>query len=503
VNVESAVAADAPHRDARVALSYPVHFGRRLNFAYVPADSYRLVGKGQVEFDGALLRFSGKQRGMLSSSEQHEIPLDRIFNVVRAGTSMRLDVQLDAGQTASLGFTMNTAKDAAELSAELPVQKTQKFIQQQAELVEFAQRLNRLSPRAWLTPGLVAINVLVFIAMCLGGAGVITADPAVAVRWGSNYGPLTMTGEWWRLFTSMFIHFGILHIAMNMWALYVTGRMVERLFGSTRFLVLYLFAGLCGSMTSLLWNPTVNSAGASAAIFGVFGGMLAFVVIPRNGVPSAVMAANRNSTIIYAAYALFYGFAHSGIDNAAHIGGLLGGFLIGLTLARPLDDEHRADPDGARFMISATVATVLIAMLAYPLFNPRKIVAQEQQLRRALYDVSVEEPIALARMETLRDQAKLETNEGIANQIETDIHPLWLQMQTEVLMASVPKESKLFDLRMAFFRYLGDRLAWCRILSADLRHPDQHQRRMAELKSVLNDTRTDLDSIANLEKAAH
>lgn len=154
-------------------------------------------------------------------------------------------------------------------------------------------------------------------------------------------------------------------------------------------------------------------------------------------------------------------------------------------------------------MISATVATVLIAMLAYPLFNPRKIVAQEQQLRRALYDVSVEEPIALARMETLRDQAKLETNEGIANQIETDIHPLWLQMQTEVLMASVPKESKLFDLRMAFFRYLGDRLAWCRILSADLRHPDQHQRRMAELKSVLNDTRTDLDSIANLEKAAH
>lgn len=305
-----------------------VHF-----LAYVPADSYRLVGKGQVEFDGALLRFSGKQRGMLSSSEQHEIPLDRIFNVVRAGTSMRLDVQLDAGQTASLGFTMNTAKDAAELSAELPVQKTQKFIQQQAELVEFAQRLNRLSPRAWLTPGLVAINVLVFIAMCLGGAGVITADPAVAVRWGSNYGPLTMTGEWWRLFTSMFIHFGILHIAMNMWALYVTGRMVERLFGSTRFLVLYLFAGLCGSMTSLLWNPTVNSAGASAAIFGVFGGMLAFVVIPRNGVPSAVMAANRNSTIIYAAYALFYGFAHSGIDNAAHIGGLLGGFLIGLTLA--------------------------------------------------------------------------------------------------------------------------------------------------------------------------
>jgi rhomboid protease GluP len=256
-------------------------------------------------------------------------------------------------------------------------------------------------------------------------------------------------------------------------------------------------------MTSLLWNPAVNSAGASAAIFGVFGGMLAFVVIPRNGVPPAVMAENRNSTLIYAAYALFYGFAHSGIDNAAHIGGLLGGFLIGLTLARPLDDEHRADPDGARFMISATVATVLVAMLAYPLFNPRKIVAQEQQLRRALYDVSVEEPIALSRMQSLRDQAKLETNQGIASRIDTDIHPLWLQMQTEVLQAYVPKDSKLFDLRMAFFQYLGDRLAWCRILSADLRHPDQHQRRMAEIKSVLNDTRTDLDNIAKLEKAVH
>ncbi|MGN6313103.1 MAG: hypothetical protein ACTHMO_04995, partial [Rhodanobacteraceae bacterium] len=207
MNVESAVAADAPHGDTRIALSYPVHFGRRLNFAYVPADSYRLVGKGQVECDGSFLRFSGKQRGMLSSSEQHEIPLDRIFNVVRTGTSVRLDVQLDAGQTASLGFTTQTAKDAAELGAELPVQKTQSFIQQHAELVEFAQRLNRLSPRAWVTPGLVAINALVFIAMCFDGAGVITASPEVAVRWGSNYGPLTMTGEWWRLFTSMFIHF--------------------------------------------------------------------------------------------------------------------------------------------------------------------------------------------------------------------------------------------------------------------------------------------------------
>jgi rhomboid protease GluP len=180
------------------------------------------------------------------------------------------------------------------------------------------------------------------------------------VRWGSNYGPLTTNGQWWRLLTNTFVHFGLLHIAFNMWALYLSGRTVERLLGSTRFVLLYLFAGIAASMTSLLWNPMVNSAGASGAIFGVFGRMLAFVLNPRNAVPQSVMVEHRNSTLAFAGYSLFYGMVHSGIDNAAHIGGLVAGLAMGFLLARPLTSEARRAPKPMGLAVALGVGVIAL-----------------------------------------------------------------------------------------------------------------------------------------------
>lgn len=214
--------------------------------------------------------------------------------------------------------------------------------QEDDDRATFYWRLRSVSAGFPVTRLLVAINCLVFLAMVLiGGADFSSPGAEVVVRWGSNFGPFTIGGQWWRLFTCMFLHFGILHLAVNMWSLYQTGELVEGLFGRLHFLVLYVAAGLAGSLASLLWNPQVNSAGASGAVFGVIGGLLAFMIDPRHGVPRSVMRDVRRNILLVVVLNLGFGFSQRGIDNAAHLGGLAGGVLAGLMLARPLDRDWR------------------------------------------------------------------------------------------------------------------------------------------------------------------
>ena len=156
------------------------------------------------------------------------------------------------------------------------------------------------------------------------------------VSWGSNVGRMTLGGQWWRLFTSMFLHGSLLHILFNMVTLWQAGQLVERLFGSLRFLVLYLFAGLCGSLASVLWNPHVNSVGASGAIFGIIGGLFAFMRRPDSGVPPTIVREVRGSLSGFLLFNIAAGLIYPHTDNAAHIGGLVGGYLAGFLLARSL-----------------------------------------------------------------------------------------------------------------------------------------------------------------------
>ena len=132
----------------------------------------------------------------------------------------------------------------------------------------FGQRLVAATPRVWVTHLLVFANVAVFLAMLADGAGLFESNSAVHLRWGANFGPVTKEGEWWRLAACTFLHFGLVHLAMNMWALWGAGGLVERLYGNLAFLSIYLFAGLTGSFASLYWNADkVVSAGASGAVF--------------------------------------------------------------------------------------------------------------------------------------------------------------------------------------------------------------------------------------------
>ncbi len=343
------------------------------------------------------------------------------------------------------------------------------------EFDAFSERLYRLSPAAPVTPVLVGLNILVFVFMAFKGAGILTPNADVAIAWGSNFGPLTLDGQWWRLLSSTFIHFGIFHIALNMLALYQTGCMVERMYGSKRFLALYVFAGLTGSMASLLWNPVVNSAGASGAIFGVFGGLFAFMFNPGNGVPRTIMKAHRNSTLIFIAYNIFNGLAQSGIDNGAHLGGLLGGMFMGHLLARPMTESARHTNYRQQLTTAGIAGLLALSLMSFRLILPGFDTRQELIFNRALTAYAAQEKKAVIDTNRLFANNKAITAEqadAVATALEKNILPQWENLYQLMAQARLSRTSRQFKLQQLLLAYLGDRRNSCKLMIEGIRRND-------------------------------
>lgn len=178
----------------------------------------------------------------------------------------------------------------------------------------------------FVTPIIVIINILVFAVMAFSGVNLLMPSKESLLLWGANFRPLTIEGEWWRLITNTFIHIGILHLLMNMYALVFIGLLLEPYLGKARFLSAYLIAGIAGSVASIFWNDFTISAGASGAIFGMYGVFVALLTT------KLIEKTARKSLLISIGVFVFYNLANGlkgGIDNAAHIGGLLSGIVIG------------------------------------------------------------------------------------------------------------------------------------------------------------------------------
>jgi rhomboid protease GluP len=156
----------------------------------------------------------------------------------------------------------------------------------------------------------------------------------VSSNGGANFGPKTANGQWWRLLTSTFIHIGFIHLLFNMWALWGAGLLVERLLGNTGFALVYLLSGLFGSLASCFWHPLLVCAGASGAVFGVYGALLGFVGRQRVSIPMQALSQLGKSSLAFLGYNLFYGLTVPNIDMAAHLGGLTAGFLCGVGLSQ-------------------------------------------------------------------------------------------------------------------------------------------------------------------------
>lgn len=180
---------------------------------------------------------------------------------------------------------------------------------------------------------LIAINVLLFILLEWNGG---SRNATVLIEFGARFTPLIREGQYWRLLTNIFLHAGYLHILFNMYGLFNLGSVLERLYGPTRFLFLYLCSGVAGSVVSWLATQSL-SVGASGAVFGVAGVMVVYGFKHKNTIPHEMTSSFGKGALPFIALNLYLGFSHPQIDNYAHIGGLLAGMLLS-ALMNPAED---------------------------------------------------------------------------------------------------------------------------------------------------------------------
>lgn len=184
-----------------------------------------------------------------------------------------------------------------------------------------------------MTAVLMLINIVAFLLVEFTGG---SQDTVHMLESGAAYTPLILAdGQWYRLFTSMFLHFGMAHLANNMLVLFVLGQRLEPTIGRLKFLLIYLAGGLGGNLLSLYLDTRSGeyavSAGASGAVFALMGAMI-YVLIQHKG---RVKDLSARQILVMAAFSLYFGFASSGVDNAAHVGGMICGFAAALILYHP------------------------------------------------------------------------------------------------------------------------------------------------------------------------
>ncbi len=197
----------------------------------------------------------------------------------------------------------------------------------------------------WITALLIAVNTGLFTWQVITGMDISNPSRVDAIRWGADYAPLTYLAEPWRLFSSMFFHFGMIHLMLNMWALYIFGSVAEQMFGRFYFSILYLLAGLTGSLLSGYVSiqdsyelirtgiPTQSllpsvGAGASGAVMGLGAALTVLSLFPM--LPGQRFVLDKKTLLMVMGINLAMGFMISGINNAAHIGGMIMGALLTL-----------------------------------------------------------------------------------------------------------------------------------------------------------------------------
>lgn len=397
-----------------------------------PPNNQGLSGHGTVAVDPENVIFAEHRKGEVLKTRVFK--LADIANVEWSEERCVVVVRTRDGER-FVAVYLESPEETRAFAAALPTDITPGFIQQREQENSFHATSAALSPRQLVTPVLIGINVLVFAIMIYAGAGLADVNPEVHVRFGSNYSPLTWNGEPWRLLACAFIHFGVVHLLFNMYALWSGGILCERLYGSGRFLAIYLLAALAGSVGSSWWDSTRNSAGASGAVFGVYGALLVFFAVRRSDIPLALLKSAGQGALMLIGYSLFIGAASSTIDNAAHVGGLLGGALAGWLLVRPFNTEARARPQPRRVALAVVVVCAALTALSWPLWKPGSARFEAVRVFEAIeVFVNAEKPIieSFSKVIAEGESNKISAEEA-AGRVERDILPAWQKAIEPVL----------------------------------------------------------------------
>ena len=213
------------------------------------------------------------------------------------------------------------------------------------------------SRRTTYTYVFLVLNILIFVMMELAGG---TTNEATLMAFGVKSNPEIDQGQVWRLVTPIFIHIGLLHLFFNSYALWMVGPQVEKLYGSARFVLLYVLTGVAGVVGSYFYHPDVISAGASGAIFGLFGVLAVFGLKYRKTIPPFFKKAVGAGVVPVIVINLIIGFSIPAIDNSAHISGLLAGALLALLIP-----FHEPGAETGRGLITAQAAIVLVVCASF------------------------------------------------------------------------------------------------------------------------------------------
>jgi rhomboid protease GluP len=254
---------------------------------------------------------------------------------------------------------------------------------------DFEQRLIEKTPSLWALYAVVALNVGVWLLNLLDGMSPMQPETADLFRWGaSSASAVVRDGEVWRLLTATVLHGGLVHLALNMWALWMAGTQVTRWFGNGQFLLIYWGSALAGAALSLHFSAQQSvSVGASGAVFGVLGALLAGVVQHRARVPKSVVTQLLTSQGVFVVISLAHGFTRPNIDNAAHIGGLLAGAAMAWLLVELVDEAASAAHRRRRQWLAAGAVALAVGGLvgaAQPGVDHRALFEQQTLLREAL-----------------------------------------------------------------------------------------------------------------------
>jgi len=327
---------------------------------------------------------------------------------------------------------------------------------------------------------LLAINLLVFMLMLWFGAGLWHTSNSVQFDWGANFGPATKDGEWWRLGSALFLHFGIVHLTLNMISLWDGGRLVERMFGPARFLLIYFCSGLSGNLLSLIAQGDLAvSGGASGAIFGVYGAFMVFLWRERSHINPSEFKWFFWGAVGFSIITIVLGLQITGIDNAAHIGGLLGGILAGVALARPFE-AGASYPRRGRWLATGGLVgglTLLIVNIPAPIYRW----SEEVRARGEIHEFLGGDARIRARWGAIIGRARQENPsfDELAGRIESEVSSPYAESFEQLaklhLNAAAPSAAALASLR----EYAELRRDASRALVEGLRAKDLEQIRAA------------------------
>ena len=367
---------------------------------------------------------------------------------------------------------LDSREDVQYIVEQLPTVQSEKFakipekyLQEQQKEHSYQSRLSELTPRIFSSDIIIALNVFLFLAM-FASSGWNTSLLSLSLRessasfpmepllqFGADYGPLTLGQyQWWRLITSTFVHIGLLHLLANMGCLWQVGRLLERLYGHTIFILIYLGSALFGSIFSIYMLPMIVSAGASGAIFGLYGSLTAYFLFRRKEIPLYTLKTILPGTAGFLLANLLIGFFTPFINNYAHLGGLVAGFMLGILGSLPLDEQKRVQQRPMKI-------TLVLGGIALALCLTLPILFQQAAFWSWFSDVETEDQLLSESFQNLatRTAQKQITNQTLLDEsrsIQENYQRLFQQGEQlgALVYQRIPGREKLFQAIMHYLK---------------------------------------------------